>query len=136
MENRPSAKGRATKSRLVPEVYFLPRRPHHVTLAIYGSITLAGVGAGMLVEQWINARVLEDGGYVTLGTKKEEQPAVSHQAALTATVLCTLTEPGWEANFRDEVDPKEVVEQIFAVKAAGPTATDIVVEAAIAEELN
>ncbi|BBN12796.1 hypothetical protein MPTK1_5g22980 [Marchantia polymorpha subsp. ruderalis] len=73
MEKAASAKGRPPKSRLAPEVYFLPRRPLHVSLGIYGTIILAGIGAGMVVEKWISARVEEDGGFVTLGSKKEEE---------------------------------------------------------------
>ncbi|KAL2622587.1 hypothetical protein R1flu_002792 [Riccia fluitans] len=89
MDHGESVKGRTPKSRLAPEVYFLPRRPRHVSFAIYGTIILAGVGAGVLLEQWINARVLEDGGYVTLGAKKEEfeGPSLDKHESLKSSKL-------------------------------------------------
>jgi hypothetical protein len=46
-----------TKVRMVPEFYILPRRSIPKTIALYAFLTAAGVGAGMLVEQWINIQV-------------------------------------------------------------------------------
>ncbi|KAG9443188.1 hypothetical protein H6P81_019042 [Aristolochia fimbriata] len=62
--------GPVTKKRLpkkireVPEYYFLPRRSLPSAIAIYGAIIAAGVGAGMLVEVWINKKIREDGGII------------------------------------------------------------------------
>lgn len=52
------------KMRQVPDYYFLPRRSLISAIALYGSIMAAGVGAGMLVEIWINKKVREDGGII------------------------------------------------------------------------
>ncbi|KAG0565874.1 hypothetical protein M758_7G019900 [Ceratodon purpureus] len=49
-----------SKVRVVPDVYFLPRRSIPRTIALYAFLTAAGVGAGMLVEQWINKQVEND----------------------------------------------------------------------------
>lgn len=46
-----------SKVRVVPDVYFLPRRSIPRTIALYSFLTVAGVGAGMLVEQWIKKQV-------------------------------------------------------------------------------
>eukprot|EP00249_Psilotum_nudum_P017617 c26410_g2_i1 orf=381-641(+) len=64
----PRSRGRL---RLAPDFYFLPRRSLGATIAIYGSSIAAGIAAGMLVEQWIRKKVEDDGGYITLGKKKE-----------------------------------------------------------------
>ncbi|CAN6226096.1 unnamed protein product, partial [Urochloa humidicola] len=45
------------KIRQVPECYFLPRRSLPSALAIYGACCAAGVGAGMLLEVWINKKI-------------------------------------------------------------------------------
>ncbi|CAM6094311.1 unnamed protein product [Calypogeia fissa] len=66
-----SSKGRQ-KVRFAPPEYFLPRRPLHVSIAVNGACILAGLGVGMLIEKWISEKVKEDGGYVTIGSKKEE----------------------------------------------------------------
>ncbi|XP_034581271.2 uncharacterized protein [Setaria viridis] len=52
------------KIRQVPECYFLPRRSLPSALAIYGAVCAAGVGAGMLLEVWINKKIKEDGGII------------------------------------------------------------------------
>jgi len=49
-----------SKVRLVPDVYILPRRSIPKTIALYAFLTVAGVGAGMLVEQWIKVQVAND----------------------------------------------------------------------------
>ncbi|CAL9061013.1 unnamed protein product [Musa banksii] len=55
--------GPVTKKRLpkkireVPDYYFLPRRSLPSSIAIYGAICAAGVGAGMLLEVWINKKI-------------------------------------------------------------------------------
>lgn len=45
------------KIRQVPECYFLPRRSLPSALATYGAVCAAGVGAGMLLEVWINKKI-------------------------------------------------------------------------------
>lgn len=45
------------KIRQVPDYYFLPRRSLPSAIAIYGAICAAGVGAGMLLEIWINKKI-------------------------------------------------------------------------------
>ncbi|KAK9142485.1 hypothetical protein Syun_011885 [Stephania yunnanensis] len=50
--------------RQVPDYYFLPRRSLPSSIAVYGAIIAAGVGAGMLVEVWINKKIEEDGGVI------------------------------------------------------------------------
>ncbi|THU61242.1 hypothetical protein C4D60_Mb07t21240 [Musa balbisiana] len=55
--------GPVTKKRLpkkireVPDYYFLPRRSLPSSIAIYGAICAAGVGAGMLLEVWIKKKI-------------------------------------------------------------------------------
>ncbi|CAL9230589.1 unnamed protein product [Arabidopsis halleri] len=46
------------------EAYFLPRKPWPRALAYYGSFILGGIGAGMVIEAWINKKVKEDGGVI------------------------------------------------------------------------
>ncbi|CAN8270868.1 unnamed protein product [Cochlearia groenlandica] len=46
------------------EAYFLPRKPWPKAFAFYGSFILGGIGAGMLLETWINNKVKEDGGVI------------------------------------------------------------------------
>ncbi|KAL6979018.1 Dihydrosphingosine phosphate lyase [Sarracenia purpurea var. burkii] len=59
--------GQVTKKRLprkirqIPDYYFLPRRSVPSAIAFYGAWIVAGVGAGMLAEIWINKKVKEDG---------------------------------------------------------------------------
>lgn len=45
------------KMREIPDYYFLPRRSLPSAIAFYGAICAAGIGAGMLVEIWINKKV-------------------------------------------------------------------------------
>ncbi|WCJ18726.1 hypothetical protein M5689_001055 [Euphorbia peplus] len=52
------------KIREIPEYYFLPRRSLPSAIAFYGSFILGGIGAGMLLEVWINKKVKEDGGVI------------------------------------------------------------------------
>ncbi|PSS09539.1 DNA-directed RNA polymerase subunit beta like [Actinidia chinensis var. chinensis] len=62
--------GTVTKKRLpkqirqIPEYYFLPRRSMPSAIAFYGAWIAAGVGAGMLLERWIEKKVKEDGGVI------------------------------------------------------------------------
>ncbi|OIS99867.1 PREDICTED: uncharacterized protein LOC109228459 [Nicotiana attenuata] len=69
-ESNESGIGPAVKKRLpkkirqVPEYYFLPRRSLPYNIAFYGSFIAAGVGAGMLLEVWINKKIKEDGGVI------------------------------------------------------------------------
>lgn len=61
----PAVKKRLPKKiRQVPDYYFLPRRSLPYSMAFYGSCIAAGVGAGMLLEVWINKKVKEDGGVI------------------------------------------------------------------------
>ncbi|GAB4844613.1 Dihydrosphingosine phosphate lyase [Ancistrocladus abbreviatus] len=52
------------KIRQIPECYFLPRRSLPSATLFYGSFIAAGIGAGMLLEVWINKKVKEDGGVI------------------------------------------------------------------------
>lgn len=45
------------KLRQVPDYYFLPRRSLPSALALSALVCAAGVGAGMLVEVWINKKI-------------------------------------------------------------------------------
>ncbi|KAL4181177.1 hypothetical protein AMTRI_Chr12g235900 [Amborella trichopoda] len=51
--------GQPIKKRLPRKVRSIP-----TTIALYGAIGAAGIGAGMLVELWINKKVQEDGGII------------------------------------------------------------------------
>jgi hypothetical protein len=56
--SQPVVKKRLPKKiRQVPECYFLPRRSLPSALAFYGAVCAAGVGAGMLLEVWINKKI-------------------------------------------------------------------------------
>ncbi|XP_078432988.1 krueppel-like factor [Wolffia australiana] len=52
------------KLRRVPDYYFLPRMSTFSALALSAAVCAAGVGAGMLVEVWINKKIEEDGGVI------------------------------------------------------------------------
>ena len=45
------------KIRQIPECYFLPRRSLPSAFAFYGACIAGGIGAGMLLEIWINKKV-------------------------------------------------------------------------------
>lgn len=45
------------KIRQIPDYYFLPRWSLPSTIAFYGACIAGGIGAGMLVETWINKKV-------------------------------------------------------------------------------
>lgn len=45
------------KIRQIPDYYFLPRRSLPSAIAFYGSCIAGGIGAGMLLEIWINKKV-------------------------------------------------------------------------------
>ncbi|KAB5573385.1 hypothetical protein DKX38_000579 [Salix brachista] len=45
------------KIRQIPDYYFLPRLPLPTSIAFYGACIAGGVGAGMLLEMWINKKV-------------------------------------------------------------------------------
>jgi len=51
------AKRLPKKVRNIPDHYFLPRYPLSHTLLFCGACIAAGVGAGMLVETWIDKKV-------------------------------------------------------------------------------
>ncbi|CAA6659630.1 unnamed protein product [Spirodela intermedia] len=50
--------------RQVPDYYFLPRMSTFSAIAMTTLVCAAGVGAGMLVEVWINKKIEEDGGVI------------------------------------------------------------------------
>ncbi|KAK1288107.1 hypothetical protein QJS10_CPB19g00410 [Acorus calamus] len=52
------------KVRQIPDYYFLPRRPWPQAIAVTAAYAAAGIGAGMLIEAWINKKMEEDGGVV------------------------------------------------------------------------
>ncbi|XP_075522150.1 uncharacterized protein LOC142555259 [Primulina tabacum] len=52
------------RMRQIPEFYFLPRRSIPYNLAFYGAWIAGGIGAGMVIETWINKKVKEDGGVI------------------------------------------------------------------------
>ncbi|CAN6453836.1 unnamed protein product [Victoria cruziana] len=62
------------KVRQVPDYYFLPHQLIPTTIALYGAICATGIGAGMLVEVWINNKIKaffsKDGGIVWEMVKK------------------------------------------------------------------
>ncbi|CAI8610370.1 unnamed protein product [Vicia faba] len=58
------AKRLPKKIRLVPEYYFLPKWPLPSALLFCSACIAGGVGAGMLVEAWIDKKVKEDGGVI------------------------------------------------------------------------
>uniref|UniRef100_A0A2N9EXX3 Uncharacterized protein n=1 Tax=Fagus sylvatica TaxID=28930 RepID=A0A2N9EXX3_FAGSY len=45
------------KIRQIPECYFLPRRSLPSAIGFYGACIAGGIGAGMLLEIWINKKV-------------------------------------------------------------------------------
>ncbi|XP_040374786.1 uncharacterized protein LOC112172760 [Rosa chinensis] len=60
---KPEIKKRLPKKiRQIPECYFLPRRSRLYNLTFVGACIAGGIGAGMLVEMWINMKFREDGG--------------------------------------------------------------------------
>ncbi|GJP48275.1 hypothetical protein CLOM_g7592 [Closterium sp. NIES-68] len=68
-EEQAAERRRGARLRAAPPVYFFPRRSWGVTIARYGAVIAAGLGAGMALETWIRQK--KDGGYV-LGKKKSE----------------------------------------------------------------
>jgi hypothetical protein len=68
-----------SKVRVVPDVYFLPRRSIPRTIALYSFLTAAGVGCGMLVEPWIKKQV----------ESKQASPLLSFSSAsLSFAAVC------------------------------------------------
>ncbi|XP_050211448.1 uncharacterized protein LOC126661638 [Mercurialis annua] len=62
---KPIVKKRLPKKiRQIPDYYFLPRKSLPVTVGFYGACIAGGIGAGMLLEIWINKKVKEDGGVI------------------------------------------------------------------------
>lgn len=62
-----SAKKRQPKRfREIPEYYFLPRRSLSYNLCFYGACIAGGIGAGMLIETWINKKVKGNGSSSSL----------------------------------------------------------------------
>nr|CAB3458617.1 unnamed protein product [Digitaria exilis] len=99
------------KIRQVPECYFLPRRSLPSALAVYGAVCAAGVGAGMLLEVWINKKIKDDSmgtpddmmAYSSLSkidTNQNHRAAVSNVvAANNYPVQDYLYEPSFEPDF-------------------------------------
>ncbi|KAG6385153.1 hypothetical protein SASPL_153981 [Salvia splendens] len=53
------------KMRKVPDsYYFLPRGSLSYNLTFFGACIAGGIGAGMLLQKWINKKVAEDGGVI------------------------------------------------------------------------
>ncbi|CAN1779084.1 hypothetical protein LINPERHAP1_LOCUS14624 [Linum perenne] len=50
--------------RKIPESYFLPRMSWPSAIGFYGACIAGGIGAGMLVEMWIDKKVKDDGGVI------------------------------------------------------------------------
>lgn len=65
------------KIRQIPDYYFLPRRSLPSAIAVYGTICAAGIGAGMLVEFWINKKVKGLLHVITSLTKFGHRPIIS-----------------------------------------------------------
>ncbi|KAH1064721.1 hypothetical protein J1N35_029708 [Gossypium stocksii] len=56
--NKPVIKKRLPKKiRQIPDCYFLPRMPTPSIIAFYGACVAGGIGAGMLLEVWINNKI-------------------------------------------------------------------------------
>ncbi|MBA0624240.1 hypothetical protein Godav_009630, partial [Gossypium davidsonii] len=56
--NKPVIRKRLPKKiRQIPDCYFLPRMPTPSTIAFYGAYVAGGIGAGMLLEVWINNKI-------------------------------------------------------------------------------
>ncbi|KAG2334055.1 hypothetical protein Bca52824_005235 [Brassica carinata] len=74
------------------EAYFLPRKPWPKALAFYGSFILGGIGAGMLIETWINKRSkkMEE----SFGNSTSKQTQVMDQRLYTASRICILCTVG------------------------------------------
>ncbi|XP_012434248.1 uncharacterized protein LOC105761100 isoform X3 [Gossypium raimondii] len=63
--NKPVIKKRLPKKiRQIPDCYFLPRMSTPSAIAFYGACIAGGIGAGMLLEVWINNKIKEDGGVI------------------------------------------------------------------------
>ncbi|GFP94728.1 hypothetical protein PHJA_001617200 [Phtheirospermum japonicum] len=61
--DRASVKKRPPKRiRQFPEYYFLPRKPLPYIVMFYGSCIAARIGAGMLIEVWLNKKAEEERG--------------------------------------------------------------------------
>lgn len=45
------------KMREIPDYYFLPRRSLAYNLGFFGACIAGGIGAGMLLEIWINKKI-------------------------------------------------------------------------------
>ncbi|MBA0605675.1 hypothetical protein Godav_018224 [Gossypium davidsonii] len=59
--NKPVIKKRLPKKiRQIPECYFFPQMSTPSTIAFYGAYIGGGIGAGMLLEVWINNKIKED----------------------------------------------------------------------------
>lgn len=55
---KPIVKKRLPKKiRQIPDYYFLPRRSLPSVIAFYGSCIAGGIGAGMLLEIWMNKKI-------------------------------------------------------------------------------
>ncbi|KAK7359628.1 hypothetical protein VNO77_01590 [Canavalia gladiata] len=62
---KPTLKKRLPKRvREIPDYYFLPRWPLRSAIFFCTACVAGGVGAGMLIESWIQNKVKEDGGVI------------------------------------------------------------------------
>ncbi|GLT74045.1 hypothetical protein SLA2020_458660 [Shorea laevis] len=71
LQKDPSASGKSVvkkrlprKIRQIPDCYFLPRMSLPSAIAFCGACIAGGIGAGMLLEVWINKKIKEDGGVI------------------------------------------------------------------------
>ena len=54
------------KLRQIPDYYFLPRRSLSYNLGFFGACIAGGIGAGMLLEVWINKKIKGLSAFVSL----------------------------------------------------------------------
>ncbi|EOX94043.1 Uncharacterized protein TCM_003126 [Theobroma cacao] len=54
------------KIRQIPDCYFLPRMSLPSAIAFYGACIAGGIGAGMLLEVWINKKIKVQNSFLQL----------------------------------------------------------------------
>ncbi|KAH9731408.1 hypothetical protein KPL70_009971 [Citrus sinensis] len=78
---KPVVKKRLPKKiRQIPDYYFLPRRSLPSAIAFYGSCIAGGIGAGMLLEIWINKKVKGSG---TVGSCDADKVKTGYRKRVT-----------------------------------------------------
>lgn len=78
------------KIRQIPDYYFLPRRSLPSAIAFYGACIAGGIGAGMLLEIWINKKVK---GIVTYSSclQNKEKKEVGKEKMVIVIPKCNVT---------------------------------------------